>query len=372
MLDFTQILSEFHNLVGYKNENEIILTPDLNQSDSGLFVNDIAGVDLLSIQKSAFLKSDLTPEKTVSDYLSDIYNTEVIALLLQFIREKENYLKNSLFPAREKIVEKSASQDKLAQSERFVGFYIYLSKSHNLLTKILRLSLQLTESQTIRVYLYDLNKKQPIKTQDIDITHPFDRIYHDLTDFILNYNGSGEYLIGYYEYQSDNPQAYQLHQNNNSYKIDKVSAKSIKKLVNIAPISIDKSYLDTTNFTLPDTAGISPILYSAGLDLEIEIDCDYTDLIINNKMKFAEALQIQLAKRIIGDCLYTKEFNTVTESNRSRWQSMILYFNNRLNGYEFQDEHGNSGRKEGLIKELIKSFEGIDNVCFPKLRTIKL
>jgi len=146
---------------------------------------------------------------------------------------------------------------------------------------------------------------------------------------------------------------------------------SIFNNLQFAPCYIASDYLDA-NYKAPDFQRIAITNQSFGLDAKLKVDCDMTDIIIANKMLFAEALQYMLALRIISDCYYSKEFNSITESNRKSWQSLIIHFNNLLNGYEFVDGQGNSGRKAGLIEEIVTMLEGIDYQCFTRRRVMKL
>jgi len=381
MINKTLIDTELAQLVGYRNENEHTLDVALNVAISGLFVNDLTGISLQAIESAGFLKSDLTPESTVSEYLEKIYNAELNGVLNEFLFKSQTLLRN-------KAIKSQGFENKFRNTEvseqdngRFVGFLMSLANGYNLISTIKRISLQLLEVQNIKIYLYDLLKQEAINIFDFDFTTAKD-VQSKLTDFLLEYQDensrSKDFLLGYYEFDSSNPlPEHQLNESNKSYQCKELTEGACSETFMSKSITIPNDYLNfnavSGNYDLPIEAieNCDDNDY-INFDFYKTTECDYTDIIIENKLEFAQVLQYQLAKRIISDCLFSNEFNTITESNRSNWNNLILHFNNLLNGYEFTDEFGNSGRKKGMIKELVESFEGIDINCFPKRRKIRL
>jgi len=92
MVDFEQIYTAGVSLVGFKEENEILLTDQQKTSTSGFYVNTLPGVDLLSVKKTLVVKQDVTTE-TVSEYLQRIYNQELHAVIFAFINQKHNAIR---------------------------------------------------------------------------------------------------------------------------------------------------------------------------------------------------------------------------------------------------------------------------------------
>ena len=167
-----------------------------------------------------------------------------------------------------------------------------------------------------------------------------------------------------------------MNENTQAYSIDNNIEITAKEKLNYVPIYVIKDNLifdvGIGDFIAPTFDDIEIATESAGIDVNVRLECDYTDIFINYKEDFAELLQLFLARRIIVDCLYSNEFNTITESNRKNWTNLNIYFSNLIDGYEFTDEKGNYSTKSGVITNIFKQFEGIDEVCFPKLRKIVL
>jgi len=379
MIDFTQIITQFLELVGYRNENEITLSTSQNKSDSGLFVNDLAGISLQAIDKAGFLKSDLTPEETVTEYLEKIYNAELQVILNDFIFKSENLLKTKSLKFQSFANEFNYTKETSQGDGRFIGFKLYLKNGYNLIAKIKSIVIQLLESQTVKIYLYDLLKQAPISTFDFNFVSEKDAQVQAVTNWILKYQDEisreKNYLIGFYEYDPAMPLPnHQLNSTNKAYSFDFCNYIEDFEIKSIIIPNNKLNYNSVSGvYDLPINAYDSMQIQNyAMLDFNVSIECDYTDILIENKLKFGQALQYNLARRIITDCLFSNEFNSITEQNQKNWNNLILHFNNLLNGYEFIDAQGNSGRKSGILKDLVKSFEGIDKNCFPRRRTMDI
>jgi len=371
MIDYTKIKTEFAELVGFHEENEISLSASLQNSVSGFYVNDLSGIDLISIEKSVFLKTDLTPENTVSEYLTKIYPDEVQKLVQKFIDKSSEYFYHSKILRNFELL-KLTSQNKVEQEGSFNGYFLNLKNSYNLQATIGKLSLQISKAQTVRIFLYEISQKEAVATFDLIVDADYSAIMKTVDDFIIKFRNENKtnltFLIGYYEYDENNIQSFQLDENTEIYE-DTDFCHSDIDFFSYLPVKISNENLNWngTSYDLPNFERYS-ITNGRGLNARFSQECDFTQIIIEYKRYFAETLANQLALRIIQDCNFSKEFNTITESNRVNWSQLILFYNNKLNGYEFEDGQGNSGGQIGLIEEIIRRFEGIDDVCFPKRR----
>ena len=370
MINIQKIQTAFNQYVGYKEEQDITLDTNLQVSNSGFYVNDIPGVDLQSIDKSQWIKDDLT-HKTVSDYLEGIYNSTLLDMVYNFINQLQAKYVNTELKS-EKYIMNNAPTKKGTQKERFVGYYIKLKDSSTLRMVLKSIALQCDTAQIVRIFLYEMNTRQPLFEHDLVIAEDKARNYEALTDKILTFktdNSSGNtYLLGFYENVSDNPQSWQLDIDSEVYIVEQnITVKS--EFATIIPISIDKSFFDWngTTYLLP-TSYTDEITNNydnlEGLSFSYKIDCDYTDMIIDNMELFAKILQYELGKRIINDSLNSKVFNQITESNRTEWAGLLISFDNTLSGYSYKDSKDKELYNKGLYAILIENFKNIDCECF--------
>jgi hypothetical protein len=376
MFNFSTIIPEYKELDGYREENGVTLSASQKISDSNYFVNDLAGVSLQNIKAALYLKeADLSQEETVSEYLDKIFEPELLNMIQNFIKAKENILKTKKLVRNYDLIE-NWQTEKLDQTTNFHGFMFNFKNSKNLYGVINSISLQLDTADTVKIYLYDLQTKTALKTFDYTVTEDLTQIMETVTDWIIKYQDANSarrtYLLGYYDYDGENPLPnHQLSEGTKSYRLDYEYNKDLL-FFNLMPISISKDNWNynagTGVYDLPDEDGITGNCYSFGLNARMSFDADYTDVLIKYKDKFAQALQYQLAKRIIDDCRYSNEFNTVTESNRIKFEALSNDIDNKLKGYTLESPTGQRLVRDGILTEIVNELEGLDNVIFPKRR----
>jgi len=338
-------------------------------SNSYLYVNDISGILLENIQKSR-------PTEDVSTYLENIYNSTVIKLVDNFISKAKKYLDTKALRVNQPI--NSENQDGLiTQNENFIGYFIELNNSNSLKMIINSIALQVNKAQTVRIFLYDLSKKVAVETMDISCTD-FDKDYNSLIDWTLMFktleNTGSKFLIGFYEYNSTNPETWQLDSDSKSYSTT-VHKHYDYEVSEITPILINKNNFNynaiTGTYDLPEFDEC--IMYNGGYSnvfFNYTIEADYTNLIIDTYLSFAISLQYTLALKIINDCYSSNSFNAVQNSNKDEYLKLSQKLILDLNGFNIETKEG-VGYSNGLIQDLIKEFENIDKILFPLKRTIK-
>ena len=118
-----------------------------------------------------------------------------------------------------------------------------------------------------------------------------------------------------------------------------------------------------SEYDLPDIDNYIGCNSLSTINMRMKVNIDSTYIIIDNKISFAEALQYQIAKRIITDAMNTKNFNGVTESQND-WQGLALYFEQKLDGYNLTNANGLNIPKIGLINQIVYDFEKLDEGLF--------
>jgi hypothetical protein len=342
-------------------------------SDSGLFVNDISGVDLVAVKKCIHINDDLTPSQTVTEYLESIFNPEVINLTNKFLQKSKTLLKNKELH-KSQTTFNQISEDTEAQNGNFRGFLIQLDDSNTVINTIKNAIFQLTETDNFDIFIYDLTKKVALQTINVTYSTATDVLVKTLSDYVLqntNSQTSKQFLIGVYEHNADIVSTSQLSATNEWYQYDFFESDYF----NMIPIKIAKEYHNYNSisgtYDLPNINQICETSYSV-FNLELTKESDYTNLIVKFKNNFAEALQYQLALRIISDCINTKNFNQVTESQINNWKGLQIFLDNKLNGYDFKDDKGNSGHFQGIIEQLIYDFEGLDNYVYRRRNLLSI
>jgi len=189
----------------------------------------------------------------------------------------------------------------------FVGYRINVSNERNVAFKINRVLLDFQGTGTFTLLLWNTAKKTAIQTKAITITSDHQEV---ILDWEINNSDTtykGDYYIGYIN------SALTV----SPYKRDWNAGNVLSQLnyLFIQPVKVI-NHTTTTLFDLDDVDGLSE---SNGLNFDITVYDDFTDFVINNKMLFARAIQLDA---IIG-CIQLYLSSLRSNSNQS--QSAQLY-----------------------------------------------
>lgn len=372
MFNANTIITNGSDLVGWIQSNAgTTLSDHLKTSTSGLYVNSLPGVDFDIIDDS--LSDDWD---NVNDYLTSVHQSEILELTYRFVSGAKSNL-----GARDILNNFDVSNgvadytDLATKNARFCGIIFNPHTSNNIKTKINKIGLQLSEAETVRLFLYETTQQSAIKTFDFEYSTPLSLQWKAVTDWIANYRGdygsNQQYLLGYYEHDPNNDQSYQLKGQAVEYEFDCGCSNSPKrhfgKYVDIQPIVIENASLNYSGgeYKLPSMNDITSYYTgtSYGIFAKINVTCDITDVLVDNINVFAKAFQLRVGIRVLEDYLASKKLNNITDArdNRDFVQKKINIYYNMLNGWN--DASG--FRHRGIIDDLTIDFSNIDNVCLP-------
>lgn len=370
MFTYSTIISEGSDLVAWhqsSNSARTVLAARFKTPSAGLYVDDLPGIDFDIIDDS--LSEDYSD---ANDYLQKIHESELQQIIYDFTSRNKQILGSRDVLNNFDVTNGIADYTDLStKSARFCGWLITPKKSNNVQTAIKKIGLQISTSESVRIFLYETSQQTAIATFDFTASSPLSLQWEAVTDFIINYRGdygtNQAYLLGYYEHDPNNDQSYQLKGRAVEFEFDcgcnNSPKKHFGKYIDIQPIVIEND--DLNGISLPNMNDITSYFTSVsyGLYAKMNVTCDITDVLVDNLTAFARAYQYKLAIRVLDDYLATVRLNP--DSNRQRIAEFRLKARNQyygeLNGWESA-----SGRwHRGLVEDLSIDFSGMDNVCLP-------
>lgn len=373
MFSITDIITAGSDLVGWResaNTDYASLSANLTTSQSGYYVNDLPGIDFDLVNKG--LSKDDT---SVNTYLQRVHESEIAGLVNEFVIKAKSKLGSRSILANFDVTNGVADvRDLATKNARFVGWMITPRSSNNIKAEITKIGLQLSASQTLKLYLYETSQQEAIKTLDISYTTPLSLQWTAVTDFLTAYRGAGtrqQYLLGYYEYDPNNVVAGQLTGSAVEFDFDcgcnNAPRNVFGEYVWIQPIEIANEYLNLSgsDYLLPTFDDLTRFYCdeSRGMFAKINVTCDITDVLLDNLTTFAKALQYKIAVRILDDFLASKRLNDTTDAKRYR-----DFAEDKRNMY-WSFLHGwndNTGfRHRGILDDIVIDFSDIDEVCLP-------
>jgi len=423
MINYSTIETELLTLVGFNPTSLIPLTTSLITSDSGLIVNSLpdvrlelvkdasieileetltsghltvgnwfeitdisGGADFVAVGASAntvglrFEATATTPTwgagslKTlpVVDYLNNVRTEETQNILKQFVAKLQSKLRIQEVKVNDKLVKQFATET-VSQNESARGFYFKMANSNTLKMVLKSVSLHLDSIDTCRLYLYEVGKTEAIRT--FDYTSLENQInFEAVTDWITNFQDSTnigkEYMLLYYDYDIDNVQTtIQLESDTKYYQNNRCFKSIHNNYVYFTPIEIPKEkwVWNGDKYDIPDLENTTALSFSTsndnGLNLDFNVTCDITQVLIDNKAILARMVQYAYAERILNDA------HTSTRSNRTKRNSneeAVNYaskYHVKLHGETVGTNVGMQYVK-GELERVVMNFANIDNKCF--------
>lgn len=262
--------------------------------------------------------------------------------------------------------------DLVPTGSNLVGFELVPIRANGITTKIEKIGLQFTETNDITLYLFHSSRTTPIKTQTFTRTRNGGMEWFSVTDFLLPYvsndvDAGGSWYLVYDQSQIGTSQAVSKDKDWSKKPCTSCDANETasyriwSKYLEIHPFK--NSDFDHQNLELWDVAD-NLYTYSTnyGLNLQISIECDITDIIIQQKNAFQNIIGLQVAVDMLREFAYNPSFKIGrAQQNFSRME--ILY---ELDG------DSQSYKKSGLVHQFRKAMEAVkldtasmSRVCFP-------
>lgn len=302
MIDITKIQTALSGLVGFKqpyNPDYAIIDSANQLSSSGYYVTDNP------YAKIEYIKDNQDyVDISVTDFnllLSDIKKSSISSICNQVFSDYDFIDRTLLF--------KNASNKTEVETlpTGFVGYHIRVTGQKNVAFKINRVLLDFQGTGTFTLLLWNTAKKAAIQSKAITITTDHQEVTLDWVVDNTDTTYKGEYYIGYIS-NSLTVTPYKR-----DWNAGNILSSPTYLQVNRVKVA---NHLTTTLFDLTKVEGMSE---DSGLNLDITVYEDYTDFVINNKMLFARAIQVDS----IISCIQLYLSSLRSNSNQS--QSAQLY-----------------------------------------------
>ena len=220
----------------------------------------------------------------------------------------------------------------------FVGYEIEVDELNNIALSIKRVLLDFEGTGDFKLLLFSSSKIDPIKTKEITITTDHQEVVLDWV--IDNTDGiyKGSYYIGYLTTGlTINPYARDYDNSNVQREFTHLDIEQIQVV----------GHNTETLFDLTQTSGMSDV---TGLNLDITVFYDYTDLIINNEMLFATAIKLDLQINLASISLASLRSNRNERNSETILRKMLV---------EIEGADDGTVKKRGLRSQLNGALNSI-------------
>lgn len=298
-----------------------------------------------------------------------------------FVQKKLDGITKSIFENVQIFDGAGSMLDKEIKTGRFVGFQIIVEDHRDLTTVLKRIGTQFTQANPgFKLYVFHSSQEAPIKVFDLVLakanSFEWSKLIDANDDFFLrylsdNYAPGGAFYIGYYEttlvgqainrgYDFATVPAY-CGSCNNNYRF--YSAWS--PYMRVIPMEVAAA--DIVGKLPADPGGpklwdITKIGYqytrNFGLNLDITVRCDVTDLICTEKHLFVQPILKQVTVDVLTELAYSTRNNVISKEVKAAAIHALS------NGDNFTP--GAQRRLEKIIGALSFDLSDLNDSCLPE------
>lgn len=307
----------------------------------------------------------------LTDYLSDLETRGIKKVVTRFVRDKvigmetRNIIdRRSLFDGTGRLANRVPSEG------RIVGFEIEPLRAEGVTMKIEKIGLQFTGNVgPVTMYLFHSSKAEPVWTKTFDYTNEKGSyMWFDAEEVYLPYvndsvNAGGSWYLVYY--QASLPSYMEAVNFGRDWsrepcgtcnKGDAQLYQTLSKYINLSPFYVAVDDWDGNLWDIQSMVYTNTNNY--GINLTFSLGCDLSDIMIAERLNFANVIQLQVAS----DALRTLALNPEVAVNRVQYNAdrdNILYETDG-NG---QGIRGLNGDLERAYKALSFDTKGLSPVC---------
>ena len=293
MFNVDKISTNLYGLVGLRqpfNPTYAILDAPNQVSRSGYYATDNAYIKLEYLKDTQDYK-DIS-ESNFNLYLKRLQQSSAVGVCNRLFNGFDYLDRNLLFTnAHNKV-----NQETLVDG--FVGYKIQVSRENDIAFLIKRVLLDFDTTGTLKLMLFNTSQAAPLQSKDIVITSKTQEIVLDWVIDNSNITYKGEYYLGYNK-SNTTPVPFKRDYQNSSV------------MTNISKLNIEKMRVDghavETLFDLNSQEGLSEDI---GINPDITVYEDFTDLIINNEMLFARAVNLEFCISVLRQQLNSLRTNS--------------------------------------------------------------
>lgn len=341
MFKVDDIKNKLYGVVGFRqpfNPTYAILDAENVISRSGYFVTDNPFVKIEQLKESQDYR-DIS-DADFNEYLKRIQHASIVNVSNQ-VFNKFSYLdRNLLFTNPNNRVNQSVLED------GFVGYRIEVAKEQNIAFEIKRVLLDFDTLGDFKLLLFNTAKVEPIFSQDISITSKTQQV--ELNWKVDNSGDTykGDYYLGYIK-SATTPIPFERGYENSD------SLTSFRHLY-IEEVQV-KGHSTETLFNLTLEEGLS---HDIGVNPDIVVYEDFTDLIMQNEMLFGRAIYLDMCISILRE--YSNSLRSNGTERKAEEQAMRILA--EIEGQQGVGVLTITGLRPLLIGEINKISEEIDKL----------
>jgi hypothetical protein len=260
-------------------------------STTGLYFQDFSSLITLRNVYKCQEDTDIT-DGEFNTFLTNLTKAAIWKILNAVFSDNDFIENKVLYPFE------NSFNDTITNGSNFVGYEIKMPKRKDISWKINTVFTTFNGSDSVKILLFHSSKKTPIQTETISTTEDSEdstTLSWDLNQF--DYAG-GKYYIGYLQ-GGLTASAYNREWN-------KSNVQDCFNTIKFEPVSISH-----TSETLFDVEDLDYEDETFGLNFDVTAYKDYSNIVVQNKHKFSNAIGLQVAADVLDLILKSVRSNRI-------------------------------------------------------------
>lgn len=334
MFNVNTIQTNLYKVVGFRqpyNPSYTVLDTDNTTSRSGYYATDNPLCKIEYIKDSQDY-SDIS-DADFNTILKQMQETSIASVAGLVFNESDFIDRQVLYPwAQNKV-------DTETQPAGLITHKIQVSDAKNIAFEITRVLLDFDGSGDIKLMLFNTAEENPIQTETVTISSKHQEVK---LNWVVDNSGDtykGDYYIGY---RTNDPAYGTLAPFKRDYENSDIEA-------DITYLNVERQqFVGHSTDTLPDLDTEDSYDEASGLNLDITVYEDFTDLIVQNERLFARAIVTDLQIQ----CLTTSIASLRSNRNQRISQEIGNRILAEIDGLEVEDGVTITGLRPQLTREI--------------------
>ena len=334
---------------------------DLTSSSSGLWFNDVHPLltidNLISIcPRFDLIDSDQAAINTAfTKWLKDKTEQGLVEAIELWYNEKSGLGTANNLLDRALLFSSTGNNLNLELgSGKVVGFQIDPIRERSIKTSVPSFSLHLTANQTLDVHLFKSGQSSPIQTESVVYDQAGSVQWFDVDGWDME--GEGSYWLAYDQDDLVGTAINGIQDHSINYQRYSTFPTSRFFAVCAFNAAVDASSLwdlSLNNYTVST---------NYGLNVKVDVQCDYTDLIVDQKNIFKNVVALQVCKNLLRELAFNPN-SRINRNESTISKAQLMY---EIDGdTQGRNDFSLSGRLKKGLEAIQFDSTGIEKTCLP-------
>ena len=362
-------------MIGWRQHydaNQFQIDAGLTNSESGIYYQDLH--PMVTLENVRAVSPNFNTSAEFDTWLEEKTKASILKAIRTFWDTKmSEKTANSILENKTIFDGTGRISDLVENQSNLVGFEINVNRSKGVTTKINKVGLQFKGTGVVKLYIMHSSRPDPIKEITATRTRDGGMEWFDLTGAYLPYESAdidsgGSYYLVYdqTEVEANGMQAIKKNRDWSKSPCNSCNSSEINsyrvwsRYLEVHPFKVSKENGPVVLWDIQDNVYTYETNY--GINLQLTIECDVTDIILQQKRSFQNIVGLQVAMDMMREFAYNPQFNIDRQSTNFSKQDILYEIDGDSQSYK---KSGIKFEFDKALKSIMLDTTNMSRVCFP-------